>query len=40
MDAMMASRDRHEAKQILLDALEHHMREISEWPIELSNEEE
>ena len=37
VDAMMTSRDRHEAKQILLDALEHHMREVSEWQIELSN---
>ena len=40
VDAMMTSRDRNEAKQILLDALEHHMREVSEWQIELSNGED
>lgn len=40
VDAMMTSRDRHEAKKILLDALEHHMREVSEWQIELSNGED
>ena len=35
VDAMMTSRDRVEAKQILMDALEHHMREVSSWQIEL-----
>ena len=38
VDAIMTSRDRVEAKQILMDALEHHMRDVSAWQIELENE--
>ena len=40
VDAVMSSRDRIEAKQIVMDAMEHHMREISEWQIQISNEED
>ena len=39
VDAMMTSRDGVEAKQILIDALEHHMRGVSEWQIDLGNNE-
>ena len=35
VDSIMSSRDRVEAKQILEEALEHHMREVSDWQIEL-----
>ena len=35
VDAIMTSRDRVEAKQVLMDALEHHMREVADWKIEL-----
>lgn len=39
VDAVMTSRDRVEAKQILIDALDHHMREVSSWQIELESDE-
>ena len=37
VDSIMSSRDRVEAKQILVEALEHHMREVSDWQIELES---
>lgn len=39
VDAIMTSRDRIEGKQVLMEALEHHMREVSDWQIDLSNAE-
>ena len=34
VDAMLTSRDRVEAKQMLIDALEYHLREVSEFSID------
>ena len=34
-DSMMTSRSREEAKQVLIEELERHMREVSNWQIEL-----
>ena len=38
VDAIMTSRDRAEGKKILMDALEHHMREVSDWQIKLGED--
>ena len=39
VDAIMTSRDRVEGKQILVDALEHHMRNVSQWEILLGGDD-
>ena len=36
VDAIMTSRDRIEGKDIMMGALEHHMRDVSTWEIELA----
>lgn len=39
IDALMTSRDRTEAKQIFIEALEHHMREISASQIQFGSDD-
>lgn len=39
VDAIMTSRNRAEGKQVLMDALEHHMRDVSEWQIQLGEDD-
>ena len=37
VDPVRVSRDRHEALEIITEALEHHMREISQWEVPVKN---